>query len=55
MKWLQIFNEHFYRVFLPIFGNKDVIYTVQGADWYAFFASDTKHWVFAKKDDLGSY
>jgi hypothetical protein len=48
MKIIQWYNKVFYKVWLPIFGDKKIIYTVQGANWWAWYASDTKRWIFEK-------
>lgn len=46
MKFINFYNRLFFKLTLPFFGDKNVIYTTQGADWWAWYASDTKRWVF---------
>ena len=48
MKILQIYNKFFFKLWLPLFGEKHIIYTVQDADWWAWYASDEKRWIFEK-------
>lgn len=48
MKLLNLYNKWCYKIFLPVFGDKKVIYSVQGADWWAWYANDTKKWIFEK-------
>jgi len=48
MKIINWINKIFYRILLPVFGNKKVIYSVKGSHWWAFYATDIKKWVFVK-------
>ena len=49
-RWLNLYNKLFYRIYLPILGDKKIIYTVQGASWWAYYASDSKKWIFNKSN-----
>lgn len=37
-----------YKIWLSIFGERKRIYTVKCSDWWAYYASDTKRWIFEK-------
>ena len=42
------FGKFIHWVTLPTWGDKKCIYTIKEANWWAFYASDLKKWVFKK-------
>jgi hypothetical protein len=52
MKTIRFINntwgKFLYWLFLPIFGDHKTIYSIKCSDWWAWYASDTKRWIFEK-------